>query len=76
MNDKVKSFTDNLIKKLGNKKTISIILAVGICGMLLIGFSDSFFQGEKSVSDKNVVTVEQYIKNLEKKTREMLASLP
>ncbi len=72
MNDKVKSFTDNLIKKLGNKKTISIILALGICGMLLIGFSDSIFTGEKTDKDKNVITIEQYIKNLEKKTREML----
>ena len=72
MNDKVKSFTDILTKKLGNKKTMGIIMALGICGIVLIGFSDSFFSREKRSGDKSVVTLEQYVKDLENKTVKML----
>ena len=75
MNDKFKHFTDKFVKKLGNKKSVSVILVLGICGMLLIGFSDSFFSGKKTDSVKNVITIEEYIKNLEKKTRDMLTSI-
>ena len=75
MNDKVKNFTDNLIKKLGNKKNVSVILALGICGMLLIGFSDLFTAGKKADLSSKTATVEQYINNLEKKTKEMLMSI-
>lgn len=75
MNDKVKCFTDNLAKKLGNKKTISVILVLGICGMILIGFSDSFSSNKNASLVKKTITIEEYIKNLERKTREMLACI-
>ncbi|MBQ8868527.1 MAG: hypothetical protein IJ027_02250 [Oscillospiraceae bacterium] len=76
MNDKLKHFTSIFIKKLGNKRTVSVILVLGICGMLLIGFSDIFSNGKKTTSVSNTtVSVEEYIKAIEKRTREMLASI-
>ncbi len=75
MNDKLKHFTDKFINKLGNKKSVSIILVLGICGMLLIGFSDLFSSDKKTKSGEEVITIDEYIKNLEKKTRDMLNSI-
>ncbi len=73
MSDKLKYFTDNIAKKLGNKKTVSVILVLGICGMLLIGISDVF--SGNNASQESTVTVEEYIKTLEERTKDMLTSI-
>ena len=76
MNDKLKHFTAIFTKRLGNKRTVSVILVLGICGMLLIGFSDIFSDSKKTTPAGNTtVSVEQYINALEKRTKEMLNSI-
>ena len=75
MNDKLKYFTDIFTKKLKNKKSVSVILVLGICGMLLIGLSDVFSNTKNATSVKESISTDEYIKNLEKKVRDMLASV-
>ena len=77
MNDKFKSFTQILSKKFGNKKNSSIILVLGICGMILIGFSDFFSSNktQKTVSTIDAISLEDYIQCLEKRVVKMLNSV-
>lgn len=77
MNDKLNNFTQSLTKKLGSKKTLSIVLIVGLSGIVLIGLSDLITPAKKtsSSSQNTSVSVEEYINDLEKKTKEMLNSV-
>ena len=75
MNDKLKHFTDNLVKKIGDKKVLGIILVIGIAGIVLIGLSDVITPSKKTTatSQNEVASVDEYIDDLEKKTNNIVS---
>ncbi len=77
MNDKLKNFTLNFSKYFKNKKSFSIVIVLGIIGILLIGASEWFTNDEikPSKSSGQELGVNQYIKMLEEKTEKMLLSV-
>ncbi len=74
MFDKVKSFTQNFLK---NKKKSNIIIVLGIIGILLIAFSDAFLPNQKGPSKKtqDSLSVNEYITELENKTKKLISSI-
>lgn len=63
----VKDFIDKLKNKLKDKKSAGIIVVLGMLGILLIAFSDSFVSNKVSENNDKTLSSMQYVKYLEEK---------
>lgn len=73
---KLKNFTIFLKNLTKNKKNLWLICMLGIIGIVLIGFSDTFSKENSNSNDTiSELNCEKYISFLEKRTKEMLSSV-
>jgi len=74
---KLKDFTHKLSEIFFKNKKNTTIFVIGIVGILLIGLSDIFFDGqnEEKNSSNNEITVAEYINELEIKTEKIVSKI-
>lgn len=74
---KLKDFTHKLSVNLFKNKKNATIFIIGIIGILLIGFSDAFFNGKTETNNNftNEISLDKYINELERKTEKIVSKI-
>ncbi len=74
---KLKDFTRKLRRIFVSKKKTTILMIIGLAGIVLIGLSDMNSSSEKikKPSKTDEITVESYIQQLEKKTEKIVSQI-